>query len=254
MSLSRPALVAILVGLALLSSPALLLQFQEPTECRNSVEPAADADVDGSTPVFQYEELSPDAKRAFDRAQDADLSVAVYGERCPAEFTYSAGREKYVVVKDETRYLLRTYAGDLLPEVPIAAGLLAFLGLVVGGTGLAARGDADTRFPLWAGALALLALVAVSVAIVLEEHVLTASGVVGLIAAGTLVGAGAALRPRRALVLGGAFSLLPAAILVPLVGVSVWFLVPAFLPLLLVGAGVGLGRVGTAIGTRTATQ
>lgn len=252
MSLHRPALVALLVGLALLASPVVLLQFQEPAECMNSVEPADDADVSGSAPVFQYDELSPDAKRAFDRARGAGQSVAVYGDRCPAEFTYSAGQEQYVVVEDDTRYLLRTYANDLVPEVPIAGGLLAFLGLVVGGTGLLSRDDTDARFPLWAGALALLTLAAVSVAVVLGEHVLAAAGVVALVTVGTLVGAGVALRPRRALALGGALSVLPAAVLVPLTGVSALFLVPAFLPLLLVGAGVGLGRISAAVGNRSA--
>lgn len=254
MSLARPALLALLVGLALVSSPAALLQFQEPTECQNSVQPAEGADVSESVPVYQYDELSAEAKRAFDRAQGAGQSVAVYGDRCPAEFTYSAGQEQYVVVKDDTRYLLRTYAGDLVPEVPIAAGLLAFLGLVVGGTGIAARDDADARYPVWLAGAGLLTLVAVALAVVLGEYVLAAGGVAAVITAGGLVGAGATLRPRRALVLGGALSVLPTAVLVPLTGVSVLFLVPAILPLLLVGAGAGLGELSSAVGTRSSGQ
>lgn len=252
-TISRPALVALIVGLALLSSPALLLQFQEPAECMNDVDPVENAEVSGSTPVFQYEELSPDAKRAFDRAQGAGRSVAVYGERCPAEFTYSAGQERYVVVKDETRYVLTTFANDLLPEVVIVAGLLAVLGLVIGGTGVAAYDD-EARFPYWFGALGLLTLVAVTLAVVLREQLLAVSGGVVLLTAGSLVGAGAAIRPRRALLLGGVLSILAAAILVPLVGVSLLFLGPAFLPLLLVGVGIGLGRVGIAISSSTQTQ
>lgn len=243
MPVARPALVALLLGFALLASPAGLLQFQEPTECRNAVTPAESVEIDGSEPVFQYDELSPDAKHAFDEAQGAGQSVAVYGDRCPDEFTYSASQERYVIVEGDSRYLLRTYAGDLIPEVAIAAGLLGMFGLVLLGIGLGTYDDPDAAFPLWAGGVGVLTLVAVSVTAILGQYVFTAIGGAAVATAGTLVGAGIALRPRRALALGGALSVLPVAVAVPLAGVSLWFLLPALLPLLLVGGGIGVGRL-----------
>jgi hypothetical protein len=252
-SINRPALVALLVGVALLASPAVLLQFQEPAECMNAVDPAGSVKVDDSTPVFQYEDLSADAKRAFDRAQGAGRSVAVYGDRCPAEFTYSAGQERYVVVKNDSRYVLTTYENDLVPEVPIAAGTLALFGFALVGIGLATRDD-ESRFPLLTAAIGLLLLVGVTIAVVLDQRVFTAVGVTGIATAGTLVAAGGALPPRRALLLGGALSVVPAVVLVPLVGVSLLFLVPAVLPLLLVGTGVGIGSVVSAVESHTADE
>lgn len=254
MSINRPALVALIVGVALLASPAALLQFQEPAECMNYVDPPGNVEVDDSTPVFQYEDLSADAKRAFDRAQGAGRSVAVYGDRCPAEFTYSAGQERYVVVKNDSRYVLTTYENDLVPEVPIAAGALALFGLALVGIGLVTRDDAVTRFPLLAATIGLLLLVAVTIAVVLDQRVFAAIGVTGVATAGTLVAAGGALPPRRALLLGGALSVVPAVVLVPLVGVSLLFLVPAVLPLLLVGTGVGIGSVVSAVESHTADE
>lgn len=242
MRFARPALVALLVGLVVLASPAVLLQFQEPTECANAVEPATEAgDVGGTAPVLQYDELSPDAKRAFDRAQSSDSSVIVYGERCPEEFSYTAGRNRYEIVKDGSRYMLTTYANDLIPEVPIAAGVLAFLGLGILGIGLATRDDPEARFPVWVGTVGVATLVVVTAAVVLDRGVWMAISLTGLVTAVTFVGAGAALRPRRALLLGGALVVLPGIVVLPLTGVSVVFLAPAVLPLLLVGIGI-VGR------------
>lgn len=242
MYLARPALVALLIGLALLASPALLLQFQEPTECANSVEPATEAEDIGATgPELQYEDLSPDAKRAFDRAQSSDHSVIVYGEQCPEEFSYSADRSRYVIVKDGSRYILTTYANDLIPEVPIAAGVLAFLGVGLLGIGLSTRDDPEARFPVWVGTVGVATFVVVTAAVVLDQRLWMAIGLTGIVTAVTLVGAGAALRPRRALLLGGGLAVLPAIVVLPLTGVSVVFLVPAVLPLLLVGTGI-VGR------------
>lgn len=240
MYVSRSALVALLIGLALLVSPSLLLQFQEPNECANYVEPVRDSEVSATdAPVLQYDELSPDAKRAFDRAQSADGSVMVYGEQCPEEFSYTADQKRYEIVTDDSRYLLTTYANDLLPEVPIAAGALAFLGLGLLGTGLAARDDPGARFPVWIGAVALATLVGVTAAVILDQQLWAAIGWTVLVTAVTLVGAGATLRPRRALLLGGGLALLPSIVALSLTGVSVVFLAPAVLPLLLVGVGIG---------------
>lgn len=240
MYVSRPALVALLIGLTLVVSPVLLLQFQEPNECANHVEPAtAAAESAAAVPVLQYDELSPDAKRTFDQAQSADGSVIVYGEQCPAEFSYTAAQNQYEIVTDDSRYRLTTYANDLLPEVPIAAGVLAFLGLGGLGTGLATRDDSQARFPMWVGAVAVATFVGVAAAVVLDQQLWVAIGWTVLVTAVTLVGAGAALRPRRALILGGGLSLLPIIVVLSLTGVSVVFLAPAVLPLLLVGVGIG---------------
>ncbi|NHN40458.1 hypothetical protein G9C85_02250 [Halorubellus sp. JP-L1] len=248
MNVARPALVALLVGLALLGSPALLLQFQEPRECANHVDPASDAaDVAADAPVLQYDELSPNAKRAFDRAQSGYGSVTVTGDACPEEFEYGVDRSQYVVVEDDTRYVLTTYQNDLLPEVPIAAGVLAYLGVALVGLAVGARSDPDARFSAWAGAVGATALVAVTAAVVLDQQLWLALGWTGLVTAGTLVGAGATLPPRTAGVLGGALAVLPAVVGLPLAGVSVVFLAPAIVPLLLVGTGVAARQLGAAL-------
>lgn len=239
MSLARPALLALLVGLAVLASPALLLQFQAPTECANSVDPGP-APAEASAPVFQYEDLSPDAKRAFDRARSAQGSVTVTGSDCPEEFEYSPQRQRYEIVRDDSRYVLTTYANDLLPEVPIAAGVLAFLGLAVTGIGLATRDDPDARFPMLAGVGGLVALATSTAAVVAggTTWVLAAAGGTVLLTAATLLGAGVALPRRRALALGVALAVLPVLAGLPLAGVSAWFLAPAALSLVLVGVGM----------------
>lgn len=251
MHVSRPALVALLIGLTLLASPALLLQFQEPNECANAVDPVTDAEQrEATTAVFQYDELSPDAKRAFDRAQAADSSVIVYGEQCPAEFSYTADQKRYEIVKDGSRYILTTYANDLLPEVPIAAGVLAFFGLGLLGIGLATRDEHEVRYPVWSGAVGLVTLILVAAAVVLDQQLWAAIGWTGLVTAVTIVGAGATLRPRRALLFGGALALLPGIVLLPLTGVSIVFLVPAMFPLLLVGTGIGIRKVTSSVQAR----
>lgn len=243
MSVARPALVALLVGLTLLVSPAVLLQFQEPAECANDVDRLEDGEERGDLPVRQYDDLSPTAKRAFDRARTVDRSVTVTGERCPAAFEYGVDQSRYVVVEDDTRYLLTTYDNDLLPETQLAAVVVAFLGLVVLGTGVAAYDDHDARGPAWLGAVGAATLVVVTAAVVLRERRLAVVGGALAVTAATLVGAGAALRPRRALLLGGGLAVLPAVVAAPFVGASAAVLAPAVLPPLLVGAGVAGRRL-----------
>lgn len=249
MNVARPALVAVLVGLAVLGSPAVLLQFQEPVECANDVDPASDAaDVASSAPVFQYAELSPDARTAFDRARSTPGSVTVTGDACPAEFEYGVDRSRSVVVQDDTRYVLTTYRNDLLPEVPIAAGVLAYLGLALVALGVLTRGDADARFPAWTAGVAATALIAVTAAVVLDQRIWLAVGWTGAVTAGTLVGAGVTLPARTAGVLGGTLTVLPLLVVLPLTGASVLFLAPAALPLLLVAVGVTARGFGGSLG------
>lgn len=237
---TRSALIALLVGLALLVSPGLLLQYQEPNECANSVEPATDTAQSGAeVPTLQYEELSPEAQRAFDRARSSYGSVIVYGEQCPEEFSYTADRHRYEIVTDDSRYILTTYANDLIPEVPIVAGLVAFLGLVLIGIGLATHHEPEARFPLWIGVVGSATLMLVTAAVVLDQKLWVAIAATGIVTALTLVGSGAALRPRRALLLGGVLALLPSIVILPLTSVSLVFLAPAVLPLVLIGVGIG---------------
>lgn len=239
MYVSRSALLALLIGVALLVSPALLLQYHEP-ECANAVEPATDAaETERSVGVLQYDGLSADAKRAFDRARSADGSAIVYGDQCPEEFSYGADRTRYEIVEGDSRYILTTYANDPIPEVPIGASVLAFLGAALLGVGLATRDDPAARFPAWIGTAGLVTLAVVAAAVVLDRKLWSAIGWTGIVTTVTLVGAGAALRPSRALLLGGLLALLPGILVLPLVGVSAAFLVPMALPLLLVGAGIG---------------
>lgn len=252
MSLHRHMLVALLIGLTLLVSPALLLQFQDPAECANSVAPATEAGQIGEVvPVHQYDGLSPNARRALDRAQSADGSGIVYGEQCPEEFSYTADQHRYEIVKDGSRYVLTTYANDLIPEVPIAASIVAFLGVTLIGIGFATSNDPETQFPVWIGAVSLVTLAVVTAAVVLDQKLWVAIGGASLVTVITLVGSGVALRARRALLLGGAVALLSGIVSLPLTGMSLVFFLPAVLPLFLVGIGVG-GRAFTTYVQRQA--
>lgn len=253
MSLPRRALLVLLVGLAVLASSPVLVQFQEPKECANSVEPLSDDDADVDRPVYQYEELSPAAQRAFDRARSASGSVIVTGTDCPAEFTYSAGQEQYEIVKDDSRYVLRTYENDLVPEVLITVALTALLGLCLVGVGLITRDDPAARFPLLAAAVGTVTLVVVTVAVVLGQQVLLAAAGVALVTAGILVATGAAVPPRRALQFAGGLALLPLVGALLLGGVGVVVLVPAAVPLLLVGVGITARQITTALRPRVET-
>jgi len=247
-NVARPALVALLVGVAVLGSPAVLLQFQEPRECANDVDPTSDvADVPESAPVLQYESLSPDAQRAFERARTTSGSDIVTGDACPEAFEYGVDRTQYVIVQDDSRYVLTTYQNDLLPEVLIAVAVLGYLGLALVGLGLLTRTDPDARFPARIAAVAATALLAVTAAVVLGERLWVAVGWTGLVTAGAFVGAGATLTTRTAGLFGGALALLPLIVALPLTGASPAFLVPALLPLVLIGIGIGAKRLGTAV-------
>jgi hypothetical protein len=247
-NVARPALVALLVGVAVLGSPAVLLQFQEPQECANDVEPAADVeDVPETAPVLQYESLSPDAQRAFERARTARGSDVVTGDACPEAFEYGVDRNHYVIVQDDSRYVLTTYQNDLLPEVWIAVGVLGYLGLTLVGLGLLARNDPDARFPAWFAGVGATALLAVTAAVVLDRQFWPALGWAALVTAGGFVGAGATLPTRRAGLLGGALALLPLVAALPLAGLSPVVLVPGVLPLLLVGLGIGARQLEIAV-------
>lgn len=247
-NVARAALVAVFVGALALGSAAVLLQFQEPEECANDVEPASDAAyVPDTAPEFQYDELSSEGQRAFDRARAASSSVVVTGSACPPEFEYGADRNRYVVVENDTRYVLTTFQNDLLPEVPVAAGVLAYLGLALVVLGALARGDPDARFPALAGVVAATAVVAVSAAVVLDQSLWLAVGWTGVVTGGTLLGAGATLPPRTAGVLGGTVTVLPLLVVLPLTGASVLFLAPAAVPLVLVGVGVAARALGSTV-------
>jgi len=219
--------------------------------CSNDVDPASDVqDVDASAPVYEYQELSPEAKRAFDRARSAEGSVTTDDGACPEEFDYGVDRGQYVIVQGDSRYVLTTYDDDLLPEVPIAAGSVAYLGVALVGIGLATRRDRDARYPALIAVVGATALVAVTAAVVLDQALWYAVGWTWVVTAGTFVGAGATLRLRSATLVGGGAALLAAAVLVPVGSVSVGLLVPALGPLSL----VGIGAVAEALGSSLVEQ
>lgn len=247
MSLPRAALVALLVGAALLASTPLLLQFQEPRECANAVEPLDDAPSTDTEATYQYEDLSPAAKRAFDDAQSAYGSVIVTGDACPPEFSYTATQHRYEVVRNGSHYVLTTYQNDLVPEVAIATAATALLGLCLVGIGVLTHDAPAARFPGWAGAVGGVTLLGVATAVVLGQQVLSAAAAVAVVTAATLVATGAAVPARRALLFAGALAVLPAVAAAPFVGLSMVVFVPAALPLVLVGVGIAGRRVLTAL-------
>jgi hypothetical protein len=251
-NVARPALAAFVVGLAVLGSPAVLLQFQDPQECANDVDPASEAeDVPASAPVLQYESLSPDAQRAFESARTARGSDVVTGEACPGSFEYGVDRSQYVIVQDDSRYVLTTYQNDLLPEVWIAAGVLADLGVTLVGVGILTRRNPDARFPVGLAAVGATALLAVTAAVVLDQQLWFALGWTGVVTAGAFVGAGATLPTRTAGVLGAALAVLPLVAALPVVSASAVFVAPAVLPLVLVGLGVGARRLAAVVSGQT---
>lgn len=95
-----------------------------------------------------------------------------------------------------------------------------------------------------------MTLIPVTAAVVLDQQLWPTIGWTGLVTAVTLVGAGAALRPRRGFLLGGVSAFLLCIVLLPLTNVSMVFLLPAMLPLLLVGAGIGTEKVTSSVQAR----
>ena len=158
-----PALLAIVAGVALLVAPFVLFPHAGQPHCVNSVEPIDGAEVSNGAAVFTYDDLSADAKRAFDRARTApDGRAAVYGERCPEEFVYTDYVREYYIKAEDERYVLETagggtFAGELFAGIGLA---LVGLALVVLGTHEAARGDTTQVHELAYGGLAGFGVVA----------------------------------------------------------------------------------------------
>lgn len=226
------------VGVAFVVSPLVLYPHAGQRECVTSL----DDRVRGGAEVMQYEDLSADAKRAFDSARsDPEGRASLYGEHCPEEFRYSDAIGSYVVEKDGSRYPLETYSGGgIFPLDLLFAGAFVFVGLAfVTVAGVAATSEDTAASGLVT--LGVAGLVALVLAAVDAGASLLAPWTLLLVAVG-LVAVGWFLSTRWAIVTGAAVT---TALLV---GIE-WFgftgsvVVLGVLPPLLVAVGVGLGRL-----------
>lgn len=164
-----PSLAALVVALLLLGSPLVLYPHVGQAEYDHSVERIDRSEVPSEVDVRQYEDLSPEAQHAVDRAiANPDGSATVYGEANePPEFFYSDyadyGRGIYVIEKGGTYYRLTTFAGGgFFPADLIAAVALALTGVAVGTAGVTGWRRERVRTPLAfaVGGLAVLAVAA----------------------------------------------------------------------------------------------
>lgn len=167
-----PAASALLVALFLLASPLVLYPHAGQSQYDHSVERIDQSEVPEEVTVRQYEELSPAAQRAVDRAvADPEGSATVYGEaNRPPEFFYSDhasyGNGTYVIERGGTCYRLTTYAGGgIFPEGVFETAALVLVAGAVGVAGAAGWRDERRRVPAGfaVGGLAVLALAAAPV-------------------------------------------------------------------------------------------
>ena len=167
-----PSLAALLVALLLLGSPLVLYPHAGQAEYDHSVERIDRSEVPEEVTVQQYENLSPAAQRAVDRAVAApDGSATVYGEANePPDFFYSDdadyGRGIYVIERGGTNYRLTTYAGGgIFPRGVFETAALVLVAAAVGVAGAAGWRDRRRRVPTGfaVGGLAVLALAAAPV-------------------------------------------------------------------------------------------
>lgn len=195
MDRSRLAVFALLVGVALVVSPLVLFPHAGQQECVNQVEPAGDVPADAE--VLAYRSLSPDAKRAFDRALASETGYAtVHGDRCPPEFDYTDVVTRHYVEKGGTTYSLTTYGGGgFLPVDLLLAGAFVVVGLVLIVAGAASLRDPAATFPAVLGVLGVVAL-ALAVLNAGRAAVLSWTAFLLVVAFG---GAGYALRARVSL-------------------------------------------------------
>jgi hypothetical protein len=166
------SLAALLVAVALLASPFVLYPHAGQSQYDHSVERIDQNEVPEEVTVRQYEDLSPEAQRAVDRAlADSDGSASVYGEaNRPPEFFYSDyadyGNGIYLIQKDEAYYRLTTYAGGgLFPFGVFETVALVLVAAAVGLSGATGWCDRRRRVPAGfaVGGLAVLALAAAPV-------------------------------------------------------------------------------------------
>lgn len=237
-----PALFVLLVGLVLVLSPAVFFQHAGQQACVTNVERIDEGQVPADASVIRYGELSPDAKRAFEKARNSPDGVAtVYGERCPERFTYSDTVPRYFVQQEEAYYQLETYddsglfAFDLL-----LGGAFALVGaLLVGTGGLSLVGNRESNVELVVlGVVGAVALVLKGAGADFELlFSWTALAVVV-----SFVGVGLLLRDRHALLVGGVVTL-ALALGFEWLGWTGSVVALSILPLLFVGVGVGVRRL-----------
>lgn len=244
-----PALFALLVAFLLLTSPLYLLPHAGQPEYYHSIERIDTSGIPENVTVLNYTDLSPEAKRAIDKAIASDDNDAVvYGEADkPPEFFYSdymeVGHGIYFIHKDGTYYQLTTYAGGgLFPiDLWLQWGMLLFGGCLAILSGRSLR-DQRQRIPAVFGALGALFVGALAIGI--EPY-----GGLGLFAAmlfGTfaaLVTIGYLLRPRVAALVTGLVAL--ALVVGPSSDIGPRALTPLFaiVVVLLVGVGVALRKI-----------
>lgn len=164
------SLATLLVALLLLGSPLVLYPHAGQAQYGHSIERIDESEVPAEVTVREYEDLSPEAQRAVNRAlADPDGSATVYGEaNVPSEFFYSDyadyGQGIYVVEKSGTYYRLETFAGGgLFPTGIFKTAALVLVAAAVGVAGAAGWRDGRRRVPA-AFAVAGLAVIPLAAA------------------------------------------------------------------------------------------
>ncbi|MFC7175644.1 hypothetical protein [Halosegnis marinus] len=124
------AALAVFLGVAALAGAALLFPHAGQQAYGHAVVPADERPTNGDAPVYDYANLSTDARTAFDRARDeADGSALVYGSaNRPPEFEYGE-RDVYYVATDDGRYRLVTWDAGPDALTAVRLGVKAVLGL-----------------------------------------------------------------------------------------------------------------------------
>ena len=237
-----PALLAIVVGVALLVGPIVLFPHAGQPHCINFVEPIDGDEIPNGAKVLAYDDLSADAKRAFDRARAAPNGrAAVYGERCPAEFVYTDYVHEYYIQAGDDRYVLETVGGGPLDGDVFAVIGFAIVGLALVGLGgsAALRGDTTQVHGLLYGSLAGLGVIALAAAAADASFLLVIGlAAVGLVASYLVVGY--ELPPRWAVGLGTLASVGSWTVLARF-GIHGSAVVVVLVPLTLTGLGI-VGR------------
>jgi len=115
------ALLVIAVAASLVLAPVAMTDWSE--QASFSVERVNESEIHDETPVFQYENLPPDAQSAVRAAiESPDGNHVVYGrEDWPDRFFYSdntsPGRGLYAIVYEGEYYRLYTYGSGAFPFV-----------------------------------------------------------------------------------------------------------------------------------------
>lgn len=244
-----PALFALAVALLLLANPLYLYPHAGQPEYSHSIERIDASEIPDEAAVLNYTDLSPNAKRAVDKAlASPDNDAVVYGEaNKPPEFFYSdyaeVGQGIYFIYKDGTYYQLTTYAGGgLFPiDLWLRWGMFLF-GACLATLGVRSLRDERRRVPAAFGGLGAL-FVAVAGAGVEPYGGLGLFAAILLGSVAALVTVGYLLRSRTAAAVAGVFAL--ALLVGPPQGIGPRALTPAFglAVAALVGVGMALRQI-----------